>query len=62
MLEEKHSLFFKVVKESGVLSERMFKHMMKFMKLEIKCTINVLVQINEEDEGMSMVEMGSLYL
>ena len=62
MLEEKHSLKLKVVKESDEPSEKMFKHMMKIMKLEIKSTINVPIQINREDKDMSLVEMELWYL
>ena len=64
MLQEKHSLKLKVVKESDELSERMFEHMMKNTKLEIKSTINVLIQINGEDQDISLVdlEMELLYL
>ena len=35
----------------------MFKHMINITKLEIKSTINVLIQINGEDQDMSSVEM-----
>ena len=36
--------------------------MMKIMKLEIKSAINVLIQINREDQDMSLVEMELWYL
>ena len=43
-------------------SERMFEHMMKITKLEIKSTINVLIQINGEDQDIILVEMELWYL
>ena len=58
MLQEKHSLKVKVVKESIESSEIMFEHMMKITKLEIKSTIKLLNQINGEDQDMLLVEAG----
>ena len=62
MLLKKHSLKLKAVKEPDMLSERMFGHMMNIKKLEIKSTIKVLIQINGEDQDMSLAEMELLYL
>ena len=62
MLQEKRSLKPKIVKQSAVLSEKMFEHMIKTTKLEIKSTIKVLIQINGDDQDMSLVETELLYL
>ena len=62
MLQEKHSLKLKVVKESDEPSERMFEHMTKITKLEIKSNMNVLIQINGENQDMSLVEIELWYL
>ena len=62
MLQEKCSLKPKIVKQSAVLSEKMFEHMIKTTKLEIKSTIKVLIQINGDDQDMSLVETELLYL